>query len=193
MNSIKMDFIDGAKMAKQIRESFSEKIFLEANIAWEEAIKAFVRTAVENTLIDTAMSAVSLITPLDEINTQEASAIQNEIMSKRKRIKAKPLRQSNGQILKGAFRDALSAFQLAKMNTKVLELDFKNPYLQFKYKVVVWQISFIMGDEPVKEGFKAFEEVLDKNFLNFEKNIKINSFLNPFLTRKTITRITSRE
>lgn len=181
-----MDFIDGREYAYILRTQFLPLILITANIAWEEGIKAFVREATETVFIDTAMSAVSLIAPADVINSDFAEGVLNKVLSKRKRIKAKPLHTIDGDVIRGAYRNALSAYSLAKKNTKVLELSLKNSILTFDYTVSAWQISQnfatrrSMNDRPIILGFEAFEKTVVKEFDKMEKKIQLSKFLDPF-------------
>lgn len=181
--SITMDFINGNNYALVLQTALVQEVILTANIAWEEGVKAFVREATESVFIDTGMSAFTLIAPLDAIGDPvEETNKQIEILSQRKRIKAKPYRELTGQYVKGKFRDALTAYSLAKRNTKVLEMSLTNSILKFDYTVSAWQISkdYIMNDEPINLGFKAFEDTVNNKFSTFETDVNFKKFLDPF-------------
>ena len=182
-----MDFIDVPKYEDKLLE-FRKKIILEANNVWRDGVRAFVRTAGDTVLIDTAMSALSLTVPLEDIDPAGQDSEQNRALSQRKRLRATPLRKLDGTIIKGAFRKATSALQEAKRGSKVMELSFSNHILEFEYKVVVWQIEVLMGNKPVDAGFKAFEQAVARGFgEDFEKRIKIKNFLDPFKKKTMFT------
>lgn len=175
-----MDFIDSKKYEKKLVE-FRNKIITEANIVWRNGVRAFVRTAGDTVLIDTAMSAFSLTVPLEDIDPKTLDLEQRKALVQRKRLKAQPLRKLDGTIIKDAFRRATSALKEAKRGSKVLELSLSNDILQFEYKVVVWQIEVLMDNKPVDAGFQAFMSEVERGLgEGFEKKIKINNFLDPF-------------
>lgn len=175
-----MDFIDTKKYENKLLE-FRKKIILEANNVWRNGVRAFVRTAGDTVLIDTAMSAFSLTVPLEDIDPRGLDLEQRKALVQRKRLKAQPLRLLDGTIVKDAFRRATSALKEASRGSKVAELSFSNNILQFEYKVVVWQIEVLMDNKPVDAGFQAFIQEVERGFgEGFEKRIKINNFLDPF-------------
>lgn len=175
-----MQFIDVPKYENTLLE-FRKKIILEANNVWISGVRAFAREASDEVLIDTAMSAFSLIAPLDEVDPRSADIQQRKVLAKRKRFKARPLRLLDGTIIKKAYRRATTALKQAKQNSKVLTLSFSNDLLEFEYKVSVWQIDVVMDNQPIEAGFKAFIKEVEAGFgESFEKRIRIKNFLDPF-------------
>ncbi len=186
-----MDFIDVSKY-DDVLLNFKRHLFITANDVWAEGIIAFTKVAGDTVLIDTAMSAISLTAPLEEIDGALSSSMKNELLARRKRARAQPLRNLDGGLVRGAFRNADSAMREAKRNTKVLELSFSNSILEFRYKVSVWQIDFVMKQAPIDAGFDAFERVIKTGFgAGFKKKLKIKTFLNPF-KKKTMFRAKAR-
>lgn len=158
---------------------FNTAFYEAAKRLWKDAAKEFIKTAVSSIVIDTGMSAASML-PLAEKADYETE-LYAEIAGRVKRSKRQGLTYLDGSYDRSRFREIKEGIAAEEKKSKLLFGSEKRPFMQFSFTITVYQYD---RWEPrrwhsLNKGSTAFITFIDENWdYYFPKGL--NKVLNPY-------------
>ena len=184
---LEMTFITFTRLTKRVDEQLVYKYVHAALIRlWKESIRSFVRTAVQNIVIDTGMSYASLLPLGAQVR------IRNEIEAGMIGIGAPKTGFKN---LHGAFADNNARFKSKTLGEQLGRTAFDitfgtptSPNLEFSFHIVVFQhfLQDVGGRAQNSGNWQSISKGRTAFLETFNAGLKSGKYLNGFTIAKLL-------
>jgi len=164
---------------RQTLVDFNTEFYNAAKRLWKDAAKKFIDSAVSSIVIDTGMSAASML-PLAEKADYETE-LYAEIVGKVQRVRRKGLTHIDGSYDASRYREIKEGVKAEEKKSKLLVGSEKRPFMQFYFTITVYQYA-----RWEKRRWHSLEKASDEFIKYIDENWEyyfpkgLNKVLNPY-------------